>query len=256
VNLILNFLLVLAVALVGYGFWKHRTSGGGAGQLLMLLATGLLAVLVIVKVVVVFRQDPAAADVRQLEDGRLQILELKMQGFGQYLAEQIPNKRVLLITCATLDKTESKIIGRGLRQGLGKAVVVAAEWQPEVSSDYSVGEMGAGYVAEKVDQVLAQHRDVEVVLSLIGLPPDYQQLEFFRPYYATGAQNKGPAWIVMNGKVYVPELAGLIRGGYIQSAILVRSGGEQGPPATQEPRAIFDWLCQPVNAQTGVPVFQ
>jgi hypothetical protein len=256
VNIFLNILLVLAVVLLGYGYWQHRTNPAGIGQLLLLVATGLLLVVVTVKAVLAFTRDPSLAVVRQLEEGRLRTLELKMQGLGQYLAEQIPNKRVLLITSGTLDKGEAKIIDRGLRQGLGKAVAIVAEWKPAVTGDYSVGEMGTGYMAEKVDQALAQHRDVEVVLSLIGLPPDYKQLESFRPHYATGAPNTGPAWIIINGIDYVPELEGLIRGGYIQSAILVRRSDEPQPVVSQEPRAIFESMCLPLNAQTGVPAFR
>jgi hypothetical protein len=256
VNFFINFLLVVGVVLLGYGYWQRRTNPHGSGQLLLLLATGLLVVMVIVKAVVAFTRDPAAEVVRGLEAGRLHTLEVKMQGLGQYLAEQVPNKRVLLITSATLDEGEAKIIERGLRQGLGKAVAIVAEWKPAKTGDYSVGEMGTGYMAAPVDQALAQHRDVEVVLSLIGLPPDYKQLESFRPYYATGAPNAGPAWIIMNAIDYVPELEGLIRGGYLQSAILVRRGVEGKPATSQEPRAIFENLCLPVNAQTPVPSFR
>ncbi len=129
-----------------------------------------------------FRPDP--------QGNALRVREIATRGLAEHLARMLPGKRALIISNPfTLGKDTAKGIVeaeqaglRGLREGFGGSITVAAVAFPELKPEARVNPrallrdvetttpLSYLVVPAAFDQLAMKHPDCEILVSLIGLP--------------------------------------------------------------------------------------
>jgi hypothetical protein len=130
----------------------------------------------------------------------LRTREIATRGLAEYLVRTQPGQRALIVSNPfTQRKETAKAIGemeqaglRGLRQGFGKNVTVAAvafpELKPEARDNPRALLTGVetttplSYLVapDAFDDLAKQHPDCELIVSLIGLPAELSRCESWR----------------------------------------------------------------------------
>ena len=126
-------------------------------------------------------------------------LEAAGEVAGDYLAEHFAGATILLLTDARngIPDNPSEPLVRGFRQGLGTALSIIAEVSPTVPEaglvdmppkDALTGEEGTPqqefppptqwFTARRMDKLLAEQEDFDLLVTTIGLPADSRQSAF------------------------------------------------------------------------------
>ncbi len=240
------FWLAVIALLVGmlYGVKLHR-AGNKQGVLIAFACAAVLAIVLIADSIRLLWRDPTAEGHAEREHQRLTDRQLVMQGFGLYLVEHFSNQRVLLVR-SPVPYSDEDIVVESIRRGTGGKITFCAEWRPPSSEDRSTGEMGSGFTAAAVDAAIAQHTP-DVVVTLIGLPYDYRNLQAFAPFFARSGTVLKPVFVVTTDTSRIRELTELIRAGCIHTALAKGSSSGEAP---REARARFETTYQILNSKT------
>ena len=170
---------------------------------------------------------------------------------GEYLAQQLPGRRALVVTAAgTSDKNTRKLTAawlRGLRLGFGDRVQLKAKDSPEFPPALDAAIAGADgakrnpsdwapplqywYTADVLDSLIDSHPECTLVITLVGLPPDFHRM---RAWERTDA---GKLHIVV-ATGWTPTLADLMRAGRVMAAVCHKPGRLSELPARIQGREL------------------
>jgi hypothetical protein len=141
---------------------------------------GVAAVLALTKMFSGGTRDAARDEIVTKE---LQYAYSMMRHVGEYMAENHSGETILLISMPPeQDYTERrKVMMDGLTQGLNGKLTIGAEYQPTNPdpTDTSGKNYNYFFTAEAMDAAMEKEKESTVVLSLIGLPADFDKMSFW-----------------------------------------------------------------------------
>lgn len=179
----------------------------------------------------------------------LRVREIATRGLAEQLARTHPGKSALIIsnpftqrqdTARAIVETEQAGI-RGLREGFGRSVPVAAVVFPELKADARENPRALladvetstplSYLVEPeaFDQLARQHANCEIIVSLIGLPLEVARCEAWK---AAGV----PRFALLLPDLRIigdaAAVKGAMKSGKLVAFVLVRPGapGDDTPP--------------------------
>ena len=200
--------------------------------------------------------------------GPLTHRELAMEYLGRYLANQYPHKRAVVLSNPFSQEPGQpreiyqfeKAGLRGLRRGLGNAVVVEAVAFPELKPGFVKDHRSVfidpqtttplSYVVsdEALDKIAAAHPQAELVVSLIGLPLKVRQTETWKPSNPMKFALLLPDLRMVGGEGAVREA---ILSGKIVACIMNKPGAPgEDQPMGKDSRMEFDRRFLLVNRDT------
>lgn len=166
---------------------------------------------------------------------------------GQDLRVAYPGEKVLVVVDRNFDKnTRQQKLVEGLKEGLGSTAEVVTDTLTieSLKKNDTPPAPGAPPPEEDImpleeimkavdfDAVIEKHPDCKIVISLIGLPRDFNQMK-------TWTLENRPKVALLNADVH--SLAPLIKGGYIVAAVSYCPGVKfSEDPAPDDPKAAFD----------------
>jgi len=169
---------------------------------------------------------------------------------GEELKSNYPNEKVLVVVDRNFDKnTRQQKLVEGLKKGLGTAEVVtdtlvlegrkrdnppvaAAPGAPPLPPEEDIMPLEELMKASDFDAVIEKNPDCKIVVSLIGLPRDFNMMKTWN------LENR-PKIALLNADVHL--LMPLIRAGYIAAVVSYCPGVKfSEDPAPNDPKAAFD----------------
>jgi hypothetical protein len=171
----------------------------------------------------------------------LRVREIATRGLAEHLARTYSGKKVLIVSNpftqqtgtakAVLEMEQAGI--RGLREGFGKSVPVAAVAYPELKPEArenprallvdveSATPLSYLVAPEAFDQLARQHADCELVVSLIGLPIDVGGTEAWKAPGAPGFALLLPDLKIIGDAAAVKTA---VKSGKLAAFVIVRPG--------------------------------
>jgi len=142
----------------------------------------------------------------------MQYLRVSTEKLGKYVAEKFPNSKILIIhePSSTSGQERRDALINGLKEGLGAAGTVVATDEPEIPASLkaNMGSGGPGqegemmapmemwYTAKAFDALVEKHKDCDMVVTLIGLPPqEAARLKFWK-------MKPRPKLVIAGGSIY------------------------------------------------------
>jgi hypothetical protein len=204
----------------------------------------------------------------------LRAREIATRGLAEHLARSQPGKSALIIsnpftqrpdTARTIVETEQAGI-RGLREGFGKGVTVAAVVFPELKPEARDNPRALladvetstplSYLVEPeaFDQLAGKHANCELIVSLIGLPLEVARCEAWK---AEGA----PAFALLLPDLRIigdaAAVKAAMKSGKLAAFVLARPGAPgDGTTASRDWKAEFEKRFLLVTAENVEQVMQ
>lgn len=152
---------------------------------------------------------------------------------GEYISREYPDGRLLILSSPEKYKSDvEEATLKGLLEGLGERnEKVRIEQVPQNRQDSSQAGF-FNFSAESFDKATLPYPDMDIVVSIIGLPYDPQEMLFWQA-------KPRPELILINAEVFL--LSELIRGGGI-SAVMVYFPYKFKPEEISEPDSEKPWL--------------
>lgn len=154
---------------------------------------------------------------------------------GRILAETLPGRKALIIT--GWDSNNEDIIQKqitSLENGLSPEITVAAVERVKIKLikqiDKRVIEDDA---VEKFNEVINVHPECEIIISMVGLPQDFESLDIYEL-----DDNSRPVLALLDGLIFSLEEA--IRDGFISIAVAYRPGWTLYPDLPDDPKKLFN----------------
>lgn len=155
---------------------------------------------------------------------------------AEVMKKAAPGKKVLFLTDPGYENDIfAKELVESFKRNYSENTEVVTAWV-ELPANFE--ELGVGYTdianAKKLDELINNHSDAGVIISLFGLPADAHRMKFFSkkdhaPFmtFGTGAANR--KWVVQQ-----------LQKGSINGVVIRNSTAKYDTPATDDERAGFD----------------
>jgi hypothetical protein len=222
------YALMALCILAGIGGAAKSKKGSGGGKAIAGLAAVAAVGLALVAVVMGLARDPAddARDaVRKIAQSRT---DYSVQGFGKAVAENLAGEKALLVTLPTVHKPQEQHVTEVMEKAFGSSVEIVAVWNPVDTGPPDPSN--PTFCAANLDAQVSKS-GATLVVSLIGLPMDYEELDFLR-------QEPRPK-LALHGSAQHVNLKGLIENGYAQVAT-ISSPSFNPSNAAPDPNTYFD----------------
>lgn len=152
-------------------------------------------------------------------------LNAQMQTLGEHLAKKYGGARILLIHSPISQHNKDRFdvtveaLENGLKKGVGTSITAKISPPPPEGAN-SEDEMmmyyeEMGMEATVFDKMLAEHSECDLVVSLIGLPWNYQDMEFWK---TPPEEEKPQKLVLVNASLY--DLKPAFKAGYIVAAVV------------------------------------
>jgi hypothetical protein len=203
----LGYLILAVIALVSLFFGKNRTMVF-AGQVMFLAFVGMiycarlqkvyanaqsmavkLFIVVIGCGITILTLTFASNETARLIANELKFAKAASFVMGEELAELYPNSKALVVVDENYEKSKrQKEMLDGLKEGLGDKIEIAAIDNVKVPPPEGVTNpeeiemfpMWERMRAEHFDNLLREHKDCDLIISMIGLPYDVGEMEIWR----------------------------------------------------------------------------
>ncbi len=184
----LNIGLYAGMVITGIlSFWasrQFRNKGAAWGRPAAVLFGVMTLTLVAVKIYLTL--NPITPDYSNTE-AQYQYVGYKF--LGQEIAKRNPGAKILIIKPPSVVSEKAQLVRDkqelGLKDGLAGKATILAEVELASGMDPQSPEAmgyvpGGGLTAEKFDEYIEDHMDCTVVLSMVGMPPDLQEMELWK----------------------------------------------------------------------------
>jgi hypothetical protein len=212
----LYVLMVLCAAVMIYANGQAKSKGKGAAWGrpvaglfgMMTIGTALLKIVLIV--------DEPKKQPTAIIEKELRYAYAQMQYLGDYLGENHSGETILLVTPPPSEDTAEhhKILVDALREGLKGRLTICAEAYPENPDETEevVMKYENFFTAEVFGAMLAKNETCTLILSLIQLPTDFEEMEFWKL-----EEDQRPKLVLVKGNIY--NLKKAIMGGYVNAVL-------------------------------------
>jgi hypothetical protein len=199
--------------IVAYSQAKKKTQAKNA-------AIGCAVVAAILAVTKLAQPDASDARVAVVDNER-HYVHSKMRVVGEYLAKNHSGETILLLSMPpSEDSPEQRQAAMdGLKEGLAGKATIAAERHPENPDKTSTVQMSYQYFfnAKSVDAIMDAHKDCTLMLSLIGLPDDFEKMEFWGQ-----SDSDRHKMVLLNANIY--NLGRAIQGDFVTAVVAAKPG--------------------------------
>lgn len=238
------YILMIAFAIGMY--WantQYKTKGAPWGRPLAGLF-GLLAILMALSKIL---HDSLGCERKSLQtdilEKELKYTEATYLYLGEYLAENHANSKVLLVAnpkiarAGEYAKRRMEVIKDALEDGFdGRLSIVSTEHleMPSMGKGGMPTMYESMFTAEAFDEIIDRNSQADLILSLVGLPIDWKDMEFWFK------EEDRPKMVITNGQVY--ELKPPILDGYIHAVVYHNpsSGYDFKTPVPDDHKEAFD----------------
>ena len=230
-----NWLIPVMVFLVMVILWAYGQSKkfkSGWARPLILICTVLILGLAGTHMYKIINK--ADIDGQKIRDKELTFLAAAMQTLGDELGKNRRNSKILLITYEPTEfnklQTRQDLVVSALNQGLAGRGEIGAVVHPKHEAFADAVEESM-ITAEMLNEVIAENPGHQIILSMVGLPHDYQEMDLWKADVEDDAR---PRLALHLQSVY--ELQGAIAADFIAAAVIYKPGYRfqiDGPPAPE-----------------------
>ncbi len=217
----LYVVMILTVCAMIWANMQYKTKGVPWGRPLAGLC-GVIALLLAISAMVLHMVGGRFGQ-KKLRRKEEQYQYIAYKFLGQEIAKKHSGSRILLIKYASSSAEAAVAMTtaqmNGLEEGMGGAATIAQEAElssgmEEMGGPDMPGPMmdpGAMLTAEKFDQLIEDHDNCNVVVSLVGLPYDLKEMKYWEN--AVEDPESVPRLVLVNAHIY--ELRKAIESGLI-----------------------------------------
>lgn len=185
---------------------------------------GVVSIVSILVALFVMMRGCFSAPVDPIAGHASNVVSAATEGIADYLVEHHANQNVIVVTegKTTDNKSElnaiKSIIAKRTREALDVEIVHMESVKGALVDGYRVTN-------RNFETLLASHAECDVVVSFIGLPPDFESMSAFQ-------DEDGPLFIIartygdgIGDRIHVPMLAAHVMTGRLRAVVLPRSQG-------------------------------